>query len=118
MWKQKLDLREPKETSQDPALAPVEDYDHLMQETPRSAQSLFDRGEIAFKAKEYEKALLHFKTSREQQPDFLPSWLYELRTLKVLNREGKANEAAKELLKRRPALRDLPALRNYLDQPR
>jgi hypothetical protein len=80
----------------------------------KSAASLFNEGEEAFKSSDYETALARFKESRGMDSETLPVWFYEIKTLRALNRETEARKVAKALLKKRPELGQLPILAKLL----
>ncbi len=65
-------------------------------------------GQKLFKNKRYQDALAKFESARTIDPEFLPAWFYEIRTLRLLRRSGQARTVSSELLQRKPALNSLP----------
>src|SRR5262249_54396630 len=63
-----------------------------------SPEELMEEGDALFKEKKYGEALVKFRKSRELNEGFLPSWFYEIRTLREMNREKEAKTTAKGLL--------------------
>jgi tetratricopeptide (TPR) repeat protein len=80
------------------------------------ARDSFAEGQKLFDGKKLKKALAKFKESRKIDPDFLPAWFYEIRTLKLLKKEKAAKAASDELLKRRPELQALPMFKGVTEE--
>ena len=122
MWRRRLELRskanEPPTRSEPAFLAHLEE---ARKETLESldtgqaeARQLFEEGERLFKAKSYEAALDKLRRSRGLNSEPLPTWFYEFRALRMLEREEEAKGLARELLQRRPDLKSLPMFQPML----
>ena len=76
-----------------------------------SASKAQDEGEKNFKIQKYDEALALFQQSRKQDEEPLAPWLYEIRTLKLLNRAGDAKVAARAFVKRHPEAAEFPSIK-------
>ena len=73
-----------------------------------TAEKKFANGETYFNNKQHEEALVEFRKSHELDPEPLPAWFYEIRILRLLNREEEAKKTAKVLFKVHPEVEQLP----------
>jgi hypothetical protein len=80
------------------------------------AEHLVDQGEVALRALHYEDALKAFRSARTLDPDFLPAWFLELKTLRALGRDADAVGAALNLSVLHREVRDLPLVREYREK--
>ncbi len=78
---------------------------------PESAEEFYNKGKEQFDGGEYERALANFKQSRTLNEESLPSWFFEIRTLKLLEQDDEAKKTATHLLDERPELKNLPMFR-------
>jgi hypothetical protein len=79
----------------------------VAEEAP-SAEKLFRDGERLFNERKYDEALDHFRRSREADSDFLPPWMFSIRTLKMLKREDEEAKVTEAFLDRHPRFKMLP----------
>lgn len=97
-----------------------EEYDRWTVELSKSderqavlARKYFEKGMGALKEGDSDEALDGFKKSRMAFVRFLPAWFHELALLQDMKRTAEAKETAMLLLRLRPDLKDLPALKQY-----
>ncbi len=79
-----------------------------------AADFLLSAGQELFEKNDYEHALPKFQRSRQLDPEPVSVWIYEIRTLKALNREPEARATAKQFADRHPAMQNLPLIRGLL----
>ena len=89
----------------------------VTQETMKAVtiEQSFENAKRAFENKDFERALTEFRAIRGTHPKFLPSWMYELRTLQVLKRDQEARATAALLIVQHPGVRGLPIVRAYVN---
>ncbi|HLE00093.1 MAG TPA: hypothetical protein VJB59_07530 [Bdellovibrionota bacterium] len=89
----------------------------VTQETVKAVtiEQSFESAKQAFENKDFERALKEFRAIRGTHPKFLPSWMYELRTLQVLKRDQEARATAALLIVEHPGVRALPIVRAYVN---
>ena len=80
-----------------------------------SASKAQDEGERNFKIQKYDDALVLFQQSRMQDEEPLAPWLYEIRTLKLLNRNDEAKTTARVFVKRHPEVAEFPSIKLLLN---
>ena len=78
------------------------------------SRKLHEQAQKAYDERRYPAALEGFRKSRLVTPDYLPSWLYELRILSEIGKQAEAAAVARALVKARPEMKGLPVLRRHL----
>lgn len=74
----------------------------------------FDKGKEYFEQKKYDEALGVFQLNRRKNPRFLPTWIFEIRTLQALKRESEVEPLVLEMVTLHPQTRLMPLIRPYL----
>jgi len=109
------------------ALPSIEAQDELVNtvETPtqtqiqaerlRSTEEEFDFGVNLFNKKEFEDAVTAFRNARNQNPKFIPPWIFEIRSLKEIKKDDEARNTARELIEKHPHTARLPVVKTALE---
>lgn len=71
-------------------------------------------GQSLYKGAKYSEALEKFRQARQLNPEPVASWIYEIKTLQMLERDQEARELATDLVKDRPHLKKLKAITTVL----
>lgn len=104
--------------------AVLKEHEERLKETEkpesRSAEEVFNAGKLLFEKNEFKPARELFKKSRTVDPKQVPSWIFEMRSLKSLINQGELTsdaelkEVADAFVVSNPELKDLPVLKNIL----
>jgi hypothetical protein len=80
----------------------------------KATEKQLDQGEKALKDGHYGHAITVFRAAREQDPESIAAWLFEIRALSVSHHEAEARELASRLVSKHDELKEIPYLQKLL----
>ena len=95
-------------------VAPEETTEETRTPDSMKPEELFSAGMLYLDRNQYERAFVYFRKARELSPKDVNNWIYEIRTLRLLNRDKEARKTTGILLQWRPDLKVLPVFREML----
>jgi predicted Zn-dependent protease len=79
-----------------------------------ATEKQLDQGEKALKDGHYSHAIEVFHAAREQDPESVAAWLFEIQALNMSHHEADARELARRLVSKQDELKEIPYLQKLL----